>query len=127
MENLTINKTKNHFITQHYESELKKYCEARKQKNSLQAWGYLQRAHILSQEFAFLHTAVHVEMIKYALAEKNWKELRGQIPRLFLAGIGSLMGRAPRGNPGTSDYGIFKKHPIPQDLAQVLGNSNITQ
>lgn len=72
------------------------------------ALSLLEEAHVCSQPFALPHFKVHWEMFKLALKFKVWHEVMGQIPRLILAIPGSLMGRAPKGNVGSTKMGIFE-------------------
>ena len=44
----------------------------------------------------------------------------GQLLRLAVAGIGSLIGRAPLGNTGGANVGILTPMPIAKDLAEVF-------
>ena|SRR5690606_7407748 len=69
----------------------------------------LEQAHLKSQPFAVSHFIVHFEMFKLALQFKEWKEVIGQVPRLFLAMPGSWLGKAPRGNVGSTKMGIFEE------------------
>ena len=73
------------------------------------ALGALEEAHILSQPYAWPHLYVHWEMFLLALEFRNWRELAGQIPRLILAIPGSLSGKAPKGNVGSTKMGIFEE------------------
>ena len=93
---------------------------ARAASSSADAWEQLERAHILSQPFAGLHVKVHAHMIRRAFRDRKWGELLGQLPRLLLAGPGSLFGRYPRGNRGTTAISMFRSEPIPSDLASLL-------
>lgn len=68
----------------------------------------LEEAHIISQPYAWPHVYVHWKMLLLAFEYKVWKELWGQIPRLFLAVPGSLLGKAPAGNVGSTKMGIFE-------------------
>jgi hypothetical protein len=88
-----------------------------------QAWNHLERAHVLSQPYAVPHVQVHGRMFGFAWRARIWREVLGQIPRLFLAGPGSLFGRAPLGNTGGANVGIFTPMPIPEDLAALLRTS----
>ena len=69
----------------------------------------LEEAHILSQPYAVEHLYVHWKMFQLALEFKVWKEFFGQIPRLILAVPGSISGKAPAGNVGSTKMGIFEK------------------
>lgn len=68
----------------------------------------LEDAHILSQPYAYPHLIVHWEMFKLALTFSEWREVMGQIPRLILAMPGSWLGKAPKGNVGSTKMGIFE-------------------
>jgi len=94
--------------------------EAARSPPQEEAWRHLERAHILSQPFAGLHVKVHVRMIGRAFRDRKWREFFGQIPRLFLAGPGSLVGRYPRGNRGTTVVSMFRPEPLSADLASLL-------
>ncbi|MBL8786410.1 MAG: DUF3703 domain-containing protein [Deltaproteobacteria bacterium] len=94
--------------------------EAARRTPAEEAWRHLERGHILSQPFAGLHVKVHVHMIRRAFRDRNWRELVGQLPRLVLAGPGSLLGRYPRGNRGTTTISMFRPEPMPSDLASLL-------
>lgn len=79
-----------------------------KNTNYDQALALLEEAHILSQYEAWPHTYVHWKMFLLAFKYNDWKEVLGQIPRLILAAPGSITGRAPKGNVGTTKMGIFE-------------------
>lgn len=86
-----------------------------KAKDSVLALSYderlllLEEAHVLSQPFAIPHFLLHWEMFKLAARHQQWQEVLGQIPRLLLAIPGSLLGKAPRGNVGSTKMGIFEE------------------
>ncbi len=84
------------------------------------AWALLERAHILSQPFAGLHVKVHLRMLGRALRDRRWREALGQLPRLVLAGPGSLVGRYPRGNRGTTVISMFEAEAMPAELAVLM-------
>lgn len=69
----------------------------------------LEEAHLLAQPFAGPHIYVHWKMLLLAIKFKFWKEFMGQIPRIFLAALGSLLGKSPKGNLGSTKMGIFEK------------------
>lgn len=94
--------------------------EAARHAPSEEAWRYLERAHILSQPFAGLHVKVHAHMVGRAFRDRKWRELLGQLPRLLLAGPGSLFGRYPLGNRGTTVISMFQPEPLPSDLASLV-------
>ncbi|RKG72760.1 DUF3703 domain-containing protein [Corallococcus terminator] len=104
----------------HFEQELLQAREAEARREPDAAWTHLERAHILSQAHVLPHLRVHGSMSAFAWRAHDWRELLGQLPRLLLAGPGSLLGRAPRGNTGGADVGIFTPMPIPEDLQRIL-------
>jgi hypothetical protein len=59
-------------------------------------------------------------MFAFAWRRRNFREWAGQIPRLLLAAPGSWLGRAPLGNTGGANVGIFTPMPIPDDLQALL-------
>ncbi len=69
----------------------------------------LEKEHLLFQLKSIRHFHVHWKMLRLALKYKNWNEFWGQIPRLILAIPGSLTGKAPRGNVGSTRMGIFEE------------------
>ena len=69
-------------------------------------WPYLERAHIVSQPWAWPHTRVHVQMLKVAVRQRDRRELLGQVIRAVVAGPGSLAGRYPLGNTGRTTMGL---------------------
>ncbi len=80
------------------------------------AWSHLEFAHIISQPHLALHLANHWAMLKFAVAQRNTKEIIGQVVRLALAPLGALTGRIPFGNTGRSNVSAFKPMPIPEEL-----------
>ena len=92
--------------------------EAAKNSTDLQLrWRHLERAHILSQPNAWLHTCNHVAMLELALRQHDRREALGQVVRIVVAAPGSLSGRYPDGNTGRVAAGLMTPMPIPPDLA----------
>lgn len=85
--------------------------EAEQRTGYTEALYFLEKAHLLSQPYAWSHFYVHALMLKLAFRHRVWKEVLGQIPRLVLAIPGSLTGRAPKGNLGSTKMGIFEEAP----------------
>lgn len=112
--------TRTALLRPYVEAELAKAKLAREQRNSKLAWLHLERAHILSQPSARLHTRVHVAMLIMAVRHHDLRELAGQLVRLAVAGLGSLLGRYPVGNTGRARVPIAQPMPIEADLAGVL-------
>ncbi len=85
-----------------------------------EAWRHLERAHVLSQAFAGPHVRVHLRMLGFGWRRLDLREVRGQLARVLVAAPGSWLGRAPLGNTGGADVGIFTPLPIPEDLQRLL-------
>lgn len=81
---------------------------------------HLERAHILGQRHAWPHTVNHWFMLKVGVRTRDMREIIGQIVRIAVAGIGSVLGRAPIGNTGGANVGILTPMPIPPDLVDVF-------
>jgi len=115
--------TMNPRLREHFEKELRQSTEAERRGELASAWTFLERAHILSQAHVLPHLQVHWRMFTFAWRGRNWRELLGQVPRLILATPGSLLGRAPLGNTGGANVGIFTPMPIPEDLQALLSDT----
>jgi hypothetical protein len=59
-------------------------------------------------------------MLRYALVQRDWREVAGQVLRLALAPIGAVIKQIPIGNTGRSNVSAFQPMPIPEDLRQFI-------
>jgi hypothetical protein len=94
---------------------------ARAASNPSVRWIHLERAHIVSQPHAWLHTHNHVAMFALAVRQRDRREALGQVVRIIVAAPGSLTGRFPDGNTGRVAAGLMTPMPLPADLAAALG------
>ena len=94
--------------------------EARMFKDFDRCWTLLEDAHVLSQPWAWLHVRVHGSMFVAAMAQRDVREVRGQLSRIAVAGPGSLSGRYPTGNTGRARVRATQPMPIAGELAEVL-------
>ena len=83
-------------------------------------WPSLERAHLLSQPWAWTHTRVHLVMLRFALAQRDRREFVGQVIRLAVAGPGSLVGRYPPGNTGRTTMRLTEIAPLPTEIENIL-------
>lgn len=104
--------------------EISKYRESRLKGSHEACVHHLGRAHIISQGRWFHHLYVHVLMMEYAWARRDYREFYGQILRAVVTIPGHLLGRVPVGNIGWSTVGLMEKMPIPKDLVSLLGKSS---
>lgn len=107
-------------LTRHFTEELVQARRLETAGDHEGAWRALERAHVLSQRHARPHVRVHLRMIGLAWRQRAWREVAGQLPRILLAAPGSWLGRAPIGNTGGANVGIFQPMPIPDDLQHIL-------
>ena len=83
------------------------------------AWPALERAHVLGQPSVWLHVRSHWWMLVCGLAERNSREVFGQIVRLILSVPASALGRYPRGNTGRANVGMFRRMPVAPESARI--------
>ena len=101
--------------------EMAVFEHAKDSGNSADSWRALERAHIVSQLYLGPHLASHWAMLRFAVNERNTKEVVGQIFRLALAPLGAITGRIPNGNTGRATVSAFQSMEIPADLQIRLG------
>jgi len=105
-----------------YRKELADYRVARAAGDCATAWHALERGHIISQTMLLLHIHSHLMMLQYAIARREWSEAAGQVIRLVLAPLGTLIGRIPIGNTGRANISPFAAMPVPKDIAALLND-----
>lgn len=80
----------------------------------------LQRAHIAGQLILGPHLLAHFWMLRVALTQADWTEIRGQLIRIALVPVGHLLGRLPAGNPGSTSVNAFKPVSGPNEIRPIL-------
>ncbi len=95
------------------------------QSSLQQSWRHLERAHILAQPYPYHHTLVHWKMLLFGIKTKNIPEVIGQLPRLFIGGIKSFIGKVPVGNTGGADVPGLQPMEIPEELKQIINQTNL--
>lgn len=103
-----------------FEAELREAHHSELRGDVSRAWRHLERAHVLSQEYAGPHVRVHCQMFAFGWRRRDVRELVGQLARILVAGPGSWLGRAPLGNTGGANVSILTPMPIPEDLRALL-------
>lgn len=88
-----------------------------------EAFYHLERAHVLGQRYVIPHTQTHFLMLKVGLLRKDFKEVFGQLFRIPLGVLGSLIGVVPTGNTGGSKVSAFLKMEISPDLRKIMDDS----
>ncbi|MDO8264456.1 MAG: DUF3703 domain-containing protein [Gallionella sp.] len=82
-------------------------------------WDWLIAAHVAVQQQYALHWRVHWEMLRFALALRDYREAAGQLMRLALVPLGHAFGRLPAGNTGRANVNAFRPMAV-SDRTQAL-------
>ena len=88
------------------------------------AWEALKAVHILAQPYIGPHWSSHVAMLRYAIVQRDWREVGGQVVRLMLVPLGNATGRLPVGNHGRSRVSPFQPMPVPEGVRRKLAEAN---
>lgn len=87
------------------------------------AFAHLERAHVLSQASTVLHVQVHWHMLRWGVAQRSLREVRGQLLRLVGAATKTALGWVPRGNTGGSNVPPWKPLPVDPQLQQLIDSA----
>lgn len=80
---------------------------------------HLERAHVLAQRMTGRHTHVHWLMLVAGWRQRDWREVVGQLPRMFASILFSRVW-VPRGNTGRARVSALKPMPVPEDLRDLV-------
>lgn len=81
---------------------------------------HLERAHVLGQRYVAPHVATHFWMLKVGLKRRSMPEVVGQIIRIALGALGSVIGIVPVGNTGGPNIGMFKCLPVDPAIRKLM-------
>ncbi|MEE4201096.1 DUF3703 domain-containing protein [Erythrobacter sp.] len=84
------------------------------------AFAHLERAHILGQYSTRDHVRVHAAMLRWGLAQRDLREVAGQVIRIIAAATKTALGWIPVGNTGGANVSPIKPMPLPDDLAEII-------
>ena len=87
------------------------------------AFAHLERAHILSQYSTRDHVRVHAAMLRWGVAQRNPREVAGQVLRIVAAATKTAFGWIPVGNTGGANVSPIKPMPLPADLAAIIAQN----
>ena len=87
------------------------------------AFRHLERAHILGQYCTSDHVRTHVAMLRWGLAQRDVKEVVGQVIRIIAAATKTAFGWIPVGNTGGANVSPIKPMPLPDDLAEIIARN----
>jgi len=109
----------NNELKMSYQAELAAATDAAHQSDFATAFSHLERAHILSQKFAFAHAATHIRMLRLGWRTRDAREIFGQLTRAAAALVFSRIW-VPLGNTGRASVSPFEPMHVPEDLANIL-------
>ena len=93
--------------------------QAMQAQRSSDAFQWLERAHILTQRQPVRHARSHWLMLVLGWQSGDYREVAGQIPRIFAALLFSKIW-VPVGNTGRSRVSAFKPMPVAEELQSLL-------
>jgi len=93
--------------------------QAMQAQRSSDAFQWLERAHILTQRQSVRHARSHWLMLVLGWQSGDYREVVGQIPRIFAALLFSKIW-VPIGNTGRSRVSAFAPMPVSQELQRLL-------
>lgn len=98
-----------------YATEIAAALAALRREDYAESFFHLERAHILGQRRALKHVYAHWLMLSVGLHQRDFREVLGQIPRMFAALLFSRVW-VPLGNTGRARVGAFTPMAVPADL-----------
>jgi hypothetical protein len=110
-------------IRPHVDRELSAAWSSYEAGDARQAFGHLERAHVLGQASTSQHVRVHVHMLRWAWRQGAWHELRGQLVRIVGAATKTALGWIPSGNTGGANVSPFRPLPVATDLAEAISRA----
>jgi hypothetical protein len=87
------------------------------------AFTHLERAHILGQLSTREHVRVHGRMLLWAIKQRRFGEVLGQITRIIGAASMTALGWVPSGNTGGANISPFTRLPIAPELAAIIASA----
>ena len=106
-------------IKPHWDLEVASAARAESDGDPHLAFRHLERAYILGQKSTWLHTQIHILMMRWGLCKPSSREVAGQLFRVVGAATKTAFGLVPAGNTGGANVSPFRTLPIPADL-QIL-------
>lgn len=111
-------------LLQHFQTEISSAAELEQKGQGIEAFKKLERAHVIGQSRTWTHVKVHWLMLSFAIRNLDLREIWGQVIRIVGAATKTPFGIYPKGNTGGSNVWFFKPMPIPEDLKEILDQTN---
>lgn len=105
-------------IRPHVDVELQAAAVAENRGRAQEAFGHLERAHVLGQASTREHVRVHWAMFCWGVRSRDLRECAGQIFRIVGAATKTVLGWIPDGNTGGSNVSPFRRMPLAPELAR---------
>ena len=115
---MNSNFTKN--LKPHVEAELALASRARVEDRPDVEFSHLENAHVIGQKSTRWHVKLHCLMLLWAVRQRNFRELFGQLPRIAGAATKTAFGWVPNGNTGGANVSPFKSMPIKAEHAEII-------
>ena len=112
-------------LKQAYQAAFSQAKNCYRQQAWSEAFGHLERAHVLGQRDLIAHYATHWWMFKCGWRQGSVKEVLGQLLRLLAVLPGFLSGWVPLGNTGGANVSAIKPMPLPDDIKALLPSNPI--
>jgi uncharacterized protein DUF3703 len=106
-------------LSEAYAAEIALALEARERGDHEECFVHLERAHVLGQRSTLRHVYAHWLMLAAGMAQRDFREVAGQIPRMFAAALSSRVW-VPLGNTGRARVNAFTPMALPPDLRDLL-------
>lgn len=103
-----------------FEAEIARAKELLARDELERSLAHLERAHVLGQAFVVPHARAHGWMLMVESRRRRPGAAMGQVVRIVLGVLGSLVGIVPLGNTGRSDVRMFERMPIAPELQRIL-------
>ena len=109
-----------HNIAPYIKREMMRSYRAQKKGDVAATYRHLENAHVLEQESKYWHVKVHYLMLCWALKQRDFKEITGQLMRIIGAVCLTAIDGAPIGNTGGSNVHALKVMPISAEHAEII-------
>jgi Protein of unknown function (DUF3703) len=90
------------------------------EKDAVNGFAHLERAHVLGQASTREHVRVHWRMLVWGWRHRDLREFLGQIPRLIAATTKTFIGWVPMGNTGGSRVSAIQPMPVDPELEAII-------
>lgn len=108
------------------DAELLRARELLQRSEDADAFAHLERAHVLGQFSTSQHVRVHWHMLRWAVKRRRCGEAAGQVLRIAAASVLTAFNLLPEGNTGGANQSVFRRQPVPADLAQIIAASRVS-